>query len=260
MNSKKGKKLALLLPDEAGIIRAERPPKSSEICTIRDLREALFNSALYVEQCAREYIDDPPPEVDAAYIDAMQNLIDKGEYLRSLVDDAEINKMPVPTAEKIWALAVSALFIGRMEQLAELAPILSKEQITRELYAMMREGFTAAATDRAEIKDKIDQKEKAAARRPILTQEDAASIILRVKGKDETKENIRHAARTIQNWERFLRTKGKKGTTPPRGYSRDYTVDRFKFWVETHRDEILLREAVHNARPLRDNDGATTDE
>ena len=252
MTYKKGKKLAVLLPDEAGIIHAERPPQSTDSCTIRDVREVLFNSALYIEQCAREYIDNPPPDADATCIDAMRFLIDQGEYLRSLVDDEEINKMPVPFVEKIWGLAVSAHFIGKMEQLADVAPILSKEQITRELCNMTREKFAA-------LNDKIDQKEKAAARRPSLSQEEAARIILRVKRKDETDKNVKSMMRTIQNWERFLRTEGNKGTKPPRGYSRDYTVDRFKFWAEQRRDEILLGRALHNARPLRYSDGATDD-
>lgn len=171
---------------------------------------------------------------------------------------------------RLSALAMQSIRISeKIAHLLESASDAEKNAAARqrmeakfaELKKFVSEGFAAAAQDRKEqtreILDKIDQKEKAAARRPTLSQEEAARIILRVKGKDE--KNVKSMMRTIQNWERFLRTGGNEGTKPPRGYSRDYTVDRFKFWAEQRRDEILLGKALHNARPLRYSDGATDD-
>lgn len=245
MAHKKRKKLVALIPNEAGIIRAERVPDSMDSCTIRDLREALFNSALYVEQCARDYIDDPPPAVDASYIDAMQCLIDKGEYLRSLVDDKEINKLPVSIAEKIWGLAISAMFIGRMEQLAQLAPILSKEQIIRELYTMTREKFAAAEKDRAEkhteIAVKLETNRKAIedrnrheGERARITQKQAAEYILRAeKNANITSRSLKldSIIRRVKAWDAYINSNGKKGTRPAAGYNRYQSPESFAQWA-----------------------------
>lgn len=176
-------------------------------------------------------------------------------------------------ALRLSALAMQSIHISeKIAHLLESASDAETNAAARQrmeaefadLKKFVFEGFAAAAQDRKEqtreILDKIDQKEKAAKRRPDLTQEDAAQIILRVKGKDETDKNIKAVVRTIQNWERFLRTGGKEGTKPPSGFDRNFTADRFTYWARQHQQEIVLREALHNSRRLRDSDGATNDD
>lgn len=250
------KRIAVLIPDEAGIIHAERLPNSTNSYTFGDARKSLFDSALYVEQCAREYLNAQPADIDAANIDAMQNLIDKGKYLRSLIDDEEINKLPVPLLEKIWGLALSAHFVGKMEELAIIAPILSKEQIIRELYSKMQGGFAAAEKDRDEkasaaaekletIQETIEDRNRQKQERPRITQRQAAEYILRA----ETRANITNRSfnldsiiRRVKTWDLYIKTSGERGVCPPAGYSRYIAPESFATWAR----DILVRDERFN--------------
>ena len=228
---------AVLIPDNAGIIRAEKVPVSTDSVTFRDVRETLFNSALYVEQCAREYIDNPPPEVDPAYIDAMQYLIETGKYLRSLVDDEEINNLPVPILEKIWGLAVSAHFAGRMEELAGIAPILSKEQLTRELFAMTQEGLAAAAKDR-------DQKARAAAEKLGTLQE---TIEDRNRQRWERWATVPDCIKAVKDMVTMERQDGKNIASP--GNNGRGSFETLRINVSAHLKKAGKRRRGSDAKP-----------
>lgn len=124
-----------------------------------------------------------------------------------------------------------------------------------ELKKFVSEGFAAAAQDRKEqtreILDKIDQKEKAAAKQPRLKQADAAKAILRADGITRpTQKQVETAKRKIRSWEAF--TKGKGGNRPPEGYpGLHVSANDFSQWaMRAKRDKDSAR-ALHNICPTK---------
>lgn len=148
---------AILIPDECGIIRAETIPVSGNGCTFRDLRNALWGEALYAESAAQDYIDTLPT-ANPVTTEAMQYIKQSGERLRALIDDPEINSKTLShqLREKIYDMALTAHFIGMTNQLAQVAPILSKEQLERAILEAVNSGRAENKAYAATTAEKLD--------------------------------------------------------------------------------------------------------
>lgn len=158
-------------------------------------------------------------------------------------------------ALRLSALAMQSIHIS--EKIAHLLESASdaetnaaaRQRMEAEIADLKKfvfEGFAAAAQDRKEqtreILDKIDQKEKAAARQPTLTQKDAAKAILRAEGvKTPTETQINSTKRKIRSWEAF--TEGKGGHRPPGGYpGLRVSANDFSQWaMRVQRDKDSVR-------------------
>ena len=75
-----------------------------------------------------------------------------------------------------------------------------------------------------------------------VTQPDAAQIL--------TEVGYKVSARQIQNWDRYLKTKGDKGTCPPDGYKTELRAEllTFKRWAETAASHKRMKNALRQRR------------
>lgn len=133
----KGKFIALI-PNDAGIIEPVEINTGKKDGTLGEVRRAVYRQALEVAQWAREALDETPqtPENEQW----RQGLIWIGELgvdVMNIVNSPGINKpgtvLDLDIIVDIYQLALSCSFIGRCHQLAELADVLTKDQLQRAM-------------------------------------------------------------------------------------------------------------------------------
>lgn len=137
----KGKFIALI-PNDAGIIEPVEINTGKEDVTLGEVRRAVYHRALEVVQWVREALDETPqtPENEQW----RHGLIWMGELgvdVMNIVNSPGINKpgtvLDLDIIVDIYELALSCSFIGRCHQLAELADVLTAEQLQRKTFSML---------------------------------------------------------------------------------------------------------------------------
>ena len=137
----KGKFIALI-PNDAGIIEPVEINTGKEDVTLGEVRRAVYHRALEVVQWVREALDETPqtPENEQW----RHGLIWMGELgvdVMNIVNSPGINKpgtvLDLDIIVDIYQLALSCSFIGRCHQLAELADVLTAEQLQRKTFSML---------------------------------------------------------------------------------------------------------------------------
>lgn len=153
----KGKFIALI-PNEAGIIEPVEITHQKEDVTLSEVRKAVYRQALEVAQWAREALDETPqtPENEQW----RQGLIWIGELgvdVMNIVNSPGINKpgtvLDLDIIVDIYQLALSCSFIGRCHQLAELADVLTKDQVQRALLSECQKLRTVGLDTNAKVTD-----------------------------------------------------------------------------------------------------------